>query len=120
MARFFGLFGANNQNGNSSEDYYLDSDQSKTLGDIDYMRTARQIKRTYAKYKNGAQGGMKVIKQISATSDFLGNDLKSSTSEPTFAPIETPANRSITGSSGRVDSNMDIFRKMAKEVKKPR
>lgn len=123
MARFLGLFGSKNGNGKSDEAFYLDNDQSKTLGDIDYMRTSRQIKRTYAKYKSVDQGGMKVIRQVSATSDFLGDDLKAKSAEPTFTPSETSFNNSTSssnGSSGRVDSGMDMFRKMAKEVKKPR
>lgn len=122
MARFLGLFGSNNGQSRSEEEYYLDSDQAKTLGDIDYMRTSRQIKRTYAKYKNGAQGGMKVIKQVSATSDFLADDLKAATSQSSFTPSETSSNGTAAsnGSSSRVDSSMDMFRKMAKEVKKPR
>lgn len=123
MAGFLGLFGSNDQNGNSSEEYYLDADQAKTLGDIDYMRTSRQIKRTYAKYKNGAQGGMEVIKQVSATSDEVGSDFKTATPQSTFETSATSYNNSTNSSNGsnaRVDSNMDIFRKMAKEVKKPR
>ncbi|HIK32859.1 MAG TPA: hypothetical protein IGS17_21025 [Oscillatoriales cyanobacterium M59_W2019_021] len=123
MARFLGLFGSNNSQSGSEEEYYLDPDQAKTLGDIDYMRTSRQIKRTYAKYKNGAQGGMKVIKQVSATSDFLADDLKTATSQSSFTPSETSSSNgkaASNGSSSRVDSSMDLFRKMAKEVKKPR
>lgn len=123
MAGFLGLFGSKDQNGNSAEEYYLDADQAKTLGDIDYMRTSRQIKRTYAKYKNGAQGGMEVIKQISATSDFAAQDLNGTPSESSFSPLDTSTNNgsnSSNGSNRRVDSNMDIFRKMAKEVKKPK
>jgi hypothetical protein len=123
MAGFLGLFGSNNGNGRSEEEFYLDSDQAKTLGDIDYMRTSRQIKRTYAKYKNGAQGGMKVIKQISATSDFLGDDLKATSAESTFTPSETSFNNSANSSNGsnsRADTEMDMFREMAKEIKKPR
>lgn len=123
MAGFLGLFGSNDQNGNSGEEYYLDADQAKTLGDIDYMRTSRQIKRTYAKYKNGAQGGMEVIKQVSATSEAVGKDFKTATPQSTFESSTVSYNNSTNSSNGsnpRVDSNMDMFRKMAKEVKKPR
>lgn len=124
MARFLGLFGSKNSNGKSDEEFYLDNDQSKTLGDIDYMRTSRQVKRTYTKYKSVDQGGMKVIKQVSATSD-VGDDLKTATPQSNFTPTpsETSFNNSSNssnGSSSRVDSGMDMFRKMAKEVKKPR
>ena len=123
MAGFLGLFGSNNGNGQSSEEFYLDADQAKTLGDIDYMRTSRQIKRTYAKYKNGAQGGMKVIKQVSATSDMLAEDLKKAIPQSTFTSSETSfsnGSAASNGSSSSVDSSMDMFRNMAKQVKKPR
>jgi hypothetical protein len=123
MAGFLGLFGSNNGNGRSEEEFYLDSDQAKTLGDIDYMRTSRQIKRTYAKYKSVDQGGMEVIKQVSATSDFLADDLKTATPQSSFTSSETSSNGSSgssNGSGSRVDSSMDMFRKMAKEVKKLR
>ena len=62
MAGFFGLFGKktkyvdepqqNISSAQSSEDFYLSSDDAKTLGDIEYMRTPKAVRRTFPKTKN--------------------------------------------------------------------
>ena len=47
--------------------YYLSNDDAKTFGDIDYMRSSKTVKRTFAK-KKGATEHMESVRQISATS----------------------------------------------------
>jgi hypothetical protein len=51
MAGFFSnLFGRkNNDNDQPKEAFFLDSDDAKSLGDLDYMRTPNVIRRTFPK-----------------------------------------------------------------------
>jgi hypothetical protein len=104
------------------EAFFLDSDEAKSLGDIDYMRTAKTIKRTYAKYKSVDQGGMTTIKQVSATEETIAPAEKtaqtSTFSEPTSSFNGSNGSNGST-SRASTDTSMDLFRKMAKDVKKP-
>ncbi len=49
MAGLFGIFGNKDQ----GEDFYLDEDQAKTWGDIDYMRRPQEVKKTFPKIAGG-------------------------------------------------------------------
>lgn len=106
--------------------YYLDPDDAKTFGDIDYMRSSKTVKRTFAK------GGARV-RQISAMEDIdangnmasgkaassasssngmsngMGTAAQSSQSTPSF---------SAQNQRRSSDSGMDMFRNMAKEIRK--
>ena len=130
-----GLFGKKQQedtqappmNGSGGQgSYFLDPDDAKTFGDIDYMRTSKTVKRTFAK------GGPRV-RQISATTDEDVNGMSSSPmSSSNGAEAATPQPRSQASSSSfsssqpfsaqsqrkAADSSMDMFRNMAKEIRK--
>ncbi len=108
--------------------FYLDPDEAKTLGDIDFMRQSKLIKRTYAK-KQGEVEEKESVSQVSSLSkseveETKGYSTPSSTTTPTFSQS---SGSGFTGSSSstessqvrrRSDTGMDMFRKMAKDVKK--
>ncbi|MEB3213124.1 MAG: hypothetical protein VKL39_17365 [Leptolyngbyaceae bacterium] len=116
-----GLFGRNQANsGNDKEAYYLNPDDAKTFGDIDYMRSSKTVKRTFAK-------GDPRVRQISALKDeeVNGSMSSSSTSSSAGAPIaQKPFGQTSFGAKKEdttrraADSNMDMFRNMAKEIRK--
>lgn len=98
--------------------YFLDPDSAKTFGNIEYMRTAKKIKHTFPKGKvDGAYEA-----EISAMSMGAGTSQSSSLANPLFdAPARDPeAGVSNTPVSERrkADSSMDMFRNMAKNIKK--
>jgi hypothetical protein len=112
----FGLFGKKDEKkdaGNTESSYFLDEDSAKTFGNIDYMRTPKAVKKTFPTV-NGVKGA-EITEIVSATEKIEGNEIDipiSNVSEPkpqsTFEPkINT-----------RVDSSMDIFLNMAKDIKK--
>ncbi|WP_434685910.1 hypothetical protein [Pseudanabaena minima] len=112
----FGLFGKKDKKGdsdNTESSYFLDEDSAKTFGNIDYMRTPKAVKKTFPTI-NGVKGA-EITEIISATEKTEGSEINVSTSsvsepkpQPTFEPkINT-----------RVDSSMDIFLNMAKDIKK--
>lgn len=81
MAGFLGL-------GGSSESYFLEPDDAKTMGDIDYMRTPKKVKRTFAKTKGWGDVGASE-KTVSAY-DERGGEARSAASTPSYTP-STPS-----------------------------
>jgi hypothetical protein len=115
---FFGLFGKKDKKDNSEKkdnSFFLDQDSAKTFGDIDYMRTPKGVKKTFPTV-NGVKGAeMKEI--FTATEKVEGSQTEvakdKSKSDEAIAPstFEQKVNT-------RVDSSMDIFLNMAKDIKK--
>ncbi|MBR8828416.1 MAG: hypothetical protein DSM107014_11050 [Gomphosphaeria aponina SAG 52.96 = DSM 107014] len=121
----FGLFGNktkyvdepdndNNGSTDNEESFFLNSDDAKTLGNIEYMRKTITIRRTFPKMKNGK--GAEVIKEISSMKiEKSSGSMKTSTPQPQ-QPAQTPASSNTKPIPS--SSNMDVFRKMARELKK--
>ena len=57
------LFGQQN-----SQDFFLSPDESKTLGDIDYMRTSKTIHHTFPKMDNPDEGKLDSFDEVSSLS----------------------------------------------------
>ncbi|MEO1070344.1 MAG: hypothetical protein AAFW95_14730 [Cyanobacteria bacterium J06638_6] len=99
--------------------FYLNPDDAKSYGDIDYMRSSKTVRRTYAK-KAGESGEKESIRQVSALEArrLQENGLpqqktpQSETSSPSTAKSEPRFERR------KVDTNLDMFRQMAKDIKK--
>jgi hypothetical protein len=104
--------------------FYLNDDDAKTFGNIDYMRSSKTVKRTFAK-KKGETEHMESIRQISA--------LKASAADNNgvFSPLTqavAEANSNGTAPDTGVvksarprrksSSDMDMFRNMAKDIRK--
>ena len=72
MAGFFGLFGGKKKyvNGQTpvsetKEAFFLDSDEAKSLGDVEFMRKPITLKRTFPKTLNGEGGS--IIQEVTST-----------------------------------------------------
>jgi hypothetical protein len=113
----FGLFGKKDKKEDDSEKkdsaYYLDQDSAKTFGNIDYMRTPKGVRKTFPTV-NGVKGAeMNEIvtsteKLKSSQADAVQNNVSETIAPSTFEPkVNT-----------RVDSSMDMFLNMAKDIKK--
>lgn len=96
--------------------FYLDSDEAKTFGNLEYMRSSRSVRRTFPKEKLGKDNAL--MRTISATEAARLN-----TAMPETTPaIEAGSNGAQSGAqlskrrSG--DSSLDMFRNMAREIKK--
>ncbi|MGD1864913.1 MAG: hypothetical protein ACFB0D_10180 [Phormidesmis sp.] len=116
--------------------YYLSDDDAKSFGNIDYMRSTKVVKRTFAKQKGKEH--MESVRSISATkmtdldgnvssapvsapttfgnTDFLG-DKKSEPAKTESTPSESvpKAERPKRAPSS---NDMDMFRNMAKDIRK--
>lgn len=117
---FFGLFGKKDKKDDSASKesaYFLDQDSAKTFGDINYMRTPKAVKKTFPTV-NGVKGA-EILGVFSATSasqklddseiESKGSQVDEAIAQPTFEPKKL---------NSRVDSSMDIFLNMAKDINK--
>jgi hypothetical protein len=124
-----GLFGGGKNNQQSSQAFFLEPDDAKTLGNIEYMRQPKVIKRTYAK-KAGETEEKEVATQVSALSKSQVEETRGistssgSFSQPSSSGFGTPSTSSFSASSSEAPrrrssgGDMDMFRQMAKDVKK--
>ena len=118
MAGFFGLFGKKKDQPKGA--FFLSADDSKSYGDIEYMRTPKTVRRTFVKTVGNPEGG-EVVNQVSSDKMVKrsGNDAKRITPKTISS---TPSTLSSSSSSSqapkKVDSNMDMFRNMAKKIRK--
>ncbi|MGV2828090.1 hypothetical protein [Myxosarcina sp. GI1(2024)] len=129
-----------------AKDFFLNPDDAQTLGDINYMRKPVRVRKTFPKtlkYKDGFE----VVKEVSSMGDKNFNTEldQDRTSNTVFNP--TPSSQSqpgITGGSAvtqtntngfqpvnanpntkpeerrRKDNSMDMFRNMARNIRKGR
>lgn len=122
MAGLFGLFGKKNNaeappsasNGAKPGAYFLDADDAKTMGNIEYMRSKKVIKHKFPKTA-GNGGEFEVEYEVSSDNMKSGNGLQGST-EPTSTSSE--ATPKPTNERRTADSSMDLFRNMARDIRK--
>jgi len=126
----------------SKQAYYLNNDDAKSFGDIEYMRSSKTVKRTFAK-KKGETQHMESVRTISATSAAevaASNGNAYSQPSVTFSSIAasvpaapaasaTPAEAPAASEAAKpaeapaprrkpASSDMDMFRNMAKDIRK--
>ncbi|XGV95268.1 MAG: hypothetical protein ACAF41_21280 [Leptolyngbya sp. BL-A-14] len=121
-----------------AEAFYLDFSDAKTLGDIDYMQTAREIKRSFPKTLGGEElRTVSVVSSLQRSAAQKAQAIAQQTSlkvtpSPTFAAQSTPVSGWTTPKADqpptitdpkerrRKDSNLDTFRSMASDLQKSR
>lgn len=115
--------------------YFLDADSAKTLGDLDYMRTAKAVRRTFPKTLANPKGFEK-ISQISSVEQLEAmKEVAAAVAPETVAKIEAQieavqqnssasrngqmaGGQSGSGDRRSTDTSMDMFRNMARDLKK--
>lgn len=126
MAGLFGLFGRKAKyveeiDPNApreevkKEAFFLETDDAKSLGNVEYMRTPFKIKRSFPKIM-GSQGA-EIVREVSAmeAKKLQANGEPASTPKPSSSEVtSTPANNDRRSS----DNSLDMFRQMAKDLKK--
>jgi hypothetical protein len=118
-----GLFGNKKKQAPPPSDqgaFYLDADQAKSLGDIDYMRSTKTIKHTFAK-KKGQTEELESIKSVSAMEASRlredGTPLQAATFEAAESAIQ-PEIEQVKKQRSQTDNGLDMFRTMARDIKK--
>jgi hypothetical protein len=95
--------------------FYLDPDDAKTYGNIDYMRSSKTVRRTFAK-KRGETEEKESIKKVSALEAVKLEDKGVPQPKPATPPTSFEPSPSLD--RRKVDTNLDMFRQMAKNIKK--
>lgn len=115
-----GLFGGKNDDNKADnkkkEDnaYFLDNDSSKTFGNIDYMRMARTVKKSFPKGLGEVEETMSSIDKIDRKGVEVAEEKEVKAEEKILPQAQFRKPDGIANAS----TNMDMFRKMAKEIKK--
>lgn len=144
MGLFEAIFGkgASKDDTTPKQAYYLNDDDAKSFGNIEYMRTNKTIRRTFAK-KKGQTEHMESIRQVSSTKKINvdGSPVKgqasyglsdSNNNSPSYSSAPTPSFESKPATSNAAtpeppsssarrkpsSSDMDMFRDMAKKIGK--
>ncbi|MEY3298383.1 MAG: hypothetical protein RLZZ597_1643 [Cyanobacteriota bacterium] len=99
--------------------YYLEPDDAKSFGNIEFMRTSKTVRRTFAK-KRGETEEKESIRKISAMEAVKLDEsgLPKAKSIPTEPTVQSTSSSSFTSRNLKTDTNLDMFRKMAKDIKK--
>ncbi|MDJ0687319.1 MAG: hypothetical protein QNJ41_02305 [Xenococcaceae cyanobacterium MO_188.B32] len=120
----------------ADKDFFLSPDDAQTMGDINYMRKSVRVKRTFPKtLKN--KDGFAIEKEVSAsdardTSNFNRNGIfNSTTNSNSSANSQTdfkamaeeiksaqPAQTNSQEQRSKTDTNLDMFRNMARNIKR--
>jgi hypothetical protein len=113
-----GLFGGKSKKEESApqvkkdvNSFFLDNDSAKTFGDIDYMRTAKAVTKSFP---NGLGEVTEVISSIDKKAVEIEEEKKAKTEDQIKPEAQFRKPDGISSAS----TNMDMFRKMAKEIKK--
>jgi hypothetical protein len=114
-----GLFGW----GSKNEEFFLGSDDAKTFGDIDFMRKSKKVKRTFPNTISGK--GAKILQEVSSLGKTVTKNDQIGKTSSTFDPVESSSvdktqveTNQIIEKRRSTDNSMDMFRKMAKSIKK--
>ncbi|EAZ91269.1 hypothetical protein [Crocosphaera chwakensis] len=122
MAGFFGLFSGRkakfvDEPDNTSaqpqkkEAFFLDNDSAKSLGDTEFMRKPITIRRTFAK-------GGELVQDISSLEKKKAGTNNTSPSNQGNKTTTSSGTASINTERRKADSSMDMFRNMARSMKK--
>ena len=98
--------------------FFLDADSAVSMGNVEYMRTVKKVKRTYAKTVESPDH-VEQVKEISALNGkiSLGNS-GSTAPNPASEPQSSVPQNNETQQRRSSDSSMDMFRNMAKDLRK--
>ena len=123
------------------KDFFLEPDDAQSMGDIDYMRKVRKIRRTFPKTLKNPDG-FAIERSLSSESEAnfsnanqgfqtkpISNNYQSPTTSFNSAPASTPAPAPAPKAESKPapapeprkpDDSMDMFRNMAKNIRKGR
>ncbi|MEB3249135.1 MAG: hypothetical protein ACKN9E_14915 [Microcystaceae cyanobacterium] len=126
MAGFFGLFGRKAQyideidnsvpqQEEQPEPFFLPPDEAVSLGNVEFMRKPKTIKRTFPKTLKGGGGEL-----VQAVSSLDKTKLKNA-EVPGEKPAPSSANSPVTpvkNERRQASQDLDMFRQMAKDLNK--
>lgn len=120
----FGLFGkkeSQDDGGQKKDAFFLDYDDAQTLGDVEFMRKTVEVRRTFPKTKNAQKSAELVSKVSSMEAEVVeksGQKVIKQSQSATDATPQADQSAGVNLERRKSDSSLDMFRNMAKEIKK--
>ncbi|KAM3095231.1 hypothetical protein ACKFKF_25485 [Phormidesmis sp. 146-12] len=106
----------------NSSAFFLDANEAQTYGDLDYMRASKKVKRTFPKTVDQPDE-MELVQEVSATKRIVENGKQVTVPNSVVMPqnaqqpvIEVKKDESVD--RRKADSSMDMFRNMARDIRK--
>ena len=103
----------------TSKAFFLNDDEAKSWGNVEYMRKAMKVRRTFPKTAGGN------VREIVSEISSLENKLQLSQAQieianpaPAAQPKSAILNNDAIAERRSTDSSMDLFRNMARDLKK--
>ncbi|MBD2325501.1 hypothetical protein [Alkalinema sp. FACHB-956] len=120
MAGLFGFGKNNDQEPQSKESFFLDDDAARSMGNTDYMRQSKKIRRTFPKSAGGEE--FEIVKEVSAADQTVFNSQNGSFSASSTAASKATENGAAGSQEAqerrKLDTSMDMFRNMAKDIRR--
>lgn len=115
-----------------AESFFLEPDEAKSLGNLDYMRTRKKVRKTFPTTKGWGAGFASEVEvaaiedSFAASNGSLNGSVNGSIngsvngSMPTVEPVQSEAEEAAptTSERRRSASDLDMFRNMAKDIRK--
>jgi hypothetical protein len=102
-----------------SRAFFLDGTEAGGLGNVEYMKAVKKVRRTFPKTIDQIEE-LELVQEISALIRTVGGQSSASSSDVMQSgqsQTSTPTNDEVA-QRRRTDSSMDMFRKMARDIKK--
>ncbi|MGB8702601.1 MAG: hypothetical protein WCD18_24570 [Thermosynechococcaceae cyanobacterium] len=98
-----------------AEPFFLDPDEAKTLGNLNYMRTPKKVKKSFPTTKAWGEGFEEEVEAsaTSKSSSLNGGSVRVEVEQAAETVQKEIAQRR------QASSDLDIFRNMAKDMRKP-
>lgn len=96
--------------------FFLDPDEAKTLGNIEYMRTPRIVKHTFQDF--GSKEKVEVVEQVSSLSKVKLSTEQAKTPETAAEQGSSASSSSGVSPRRQGGSDMDTFRNMARSLRR--
>lgn len=98
--------------------YFLDAPEAQTFGNLEYMQTSKKTRRTFPKTAGSAEE-IEYVHEVSATGRIIPGQPQVNTTPKVETQPAQPASTDDTAAQRRkAGSDMDMFRKMAKDIRK--
>ncbi|WP_448534178.1 hypothetical protein [Parathermosynechococcus lividus] len=98
-----------------TKEFFLDPDEAKTYGNIEYMRTAKPVKKTFPA-TGGSTEEVEVVELVSSLEKVDVAAQNKGTPEPSVTDVSAPA--AEEQERRRTDTSLDLFRSMAKDLRR--
>jgi hypothetical protein len=104
-----------------SKAFFLEMNEARTYGDLEYMQASKKVKRTFPKTLDQPEE-QEFVQEVSAMDRVVEGKAATASSA---MPMAEPQQQTSTASSSdeaverrKTDTSMDMFRNMAKQIRK--